>query len=158
MRRTLLFAAAVVLPVSGLILATSPAASAGKYAKVTCTNVSGPAGNLTISGCTGGNTGGGAHNVNGAVLAAGGTITWNSGATITVGSPSLVPVKATKCPGYVKSTKKAPYNGPEPSAEKFTLSVTAQSNLGVKVPGAAKGEVCISNAGNVTALKAMKTT
>jgi hypothetical protein len=43
-----------------------------------------------------------------------------------------------------------------PSADKFTASVTADTGDGIKVPGTAKGAVCISSSGSVTALKPLE--
>ena len=144
--------AALAIPTSALLVTTGTTAWAGG-SKITCTTMSGTAALLTISGCTGGNTGGGANNVNGAVLAAGGTVTWRSGSTTHVSAPSLAPTNAKKCPGYVKSTKKSPYSGPEPSADKVTASVTADTGDGLKIPGVAKGSVCLGTTGHVTLLK-----
>ncbi|HUA94695.1 MAG TPA: hypothetical protein VMB82_04125, partial [Acidimicrobiales bacterium] len=111
----------------------------------------------TISGCTdtGSATATQSEPLTTASLATGGTVTWTNGKTSTFASPALVGIKAKKCPGYVKSTKKNPYNGPEPSADKFSGEVTADTS-GLKIPGKYKGEVCISSSGNVTALKPLK--
>lgn|ERR1700688_1698775 len=153
MRRILLLAAAVVIPVSGFTLATGSTAWAGKFQKIQCTSLNGQLASLTISGCTGGNTGGGANNVSGSVLAGGGVVTWISGGTITFGPPASGATSAKKCPGYVKNAAS------NPVADKFTLPVTADSGDGVKLPGKAKGAVCINNvSGNVTLLKTLKIT
>jgi hypothetical protein len=145
MRRALLIAAALAIPVSALVLDSSPAWAG---TKITCTNISGTAGSLTISGCTGGTTGGGANNVNGSVLASGGTVTWISGSKTTIGLPTLVTTSAKKCPGYVKGATT------EPLAEKFSAGVSADTGDGIKIPGKAKGAVCISAVGaNVSVLK-----
>jgi len=163
MRRMLLLTAALAIPVSMTFVALDGGqalAKAGPKGKVTCTNVNGSlgSGTVTLSGCSdlkGANTGPGSHPISIAVLEAGGTITWDSGTTSTFSKPALVSTKAKKCPGYVKSTKKNPYNGDEPSAEKFSGTVTSDTS-GLKVPGKYKGEVCISPSGNITALKPLK--
>jgi hypothetical protein len=43
----------------------------------------------------------------------------------------------------------------EPTAENFTAAVTSDSGDGLKLPGTAKGAVCISTTGQITALKAL---
>jgi hypothetical protein len=136
--------AALAIPVSALVLDTG---TAWAGTKITCLNISGSAASLTISGCSGGSTGGGANNVNGSVLATGGTVTWISGNKTTVGAPALVPTNAKKCPGYVKGAAN------EPSAEKFSASVTADTGNGIKIPGKAKGAVCISTSLQISTLK-----
>ena len=164
MRRMLLLAAALAIPASLVFVALDGgqafAKTAGPKGKVTCTNLNGSltSGTVTLSGCSdlkGANTGPGSHPISIAVLEAGGTITWDSGKTSTFSKPVLAPTKAKKCPGYVKSTKKNPYSGSEPSAEKFSGQVTADTS-GLKVPGKYKGEVCISQSGSISALKALK--
>jgi hypothetical protein len=84
-------------------------------------------------------------------LAAGGTITWTSGSTTTVGAPTLTATSAKKCPGYVKGSSS------NPTADKFTGKVTADTGDGIKIPGTDKGAVCISSSGSVTALKPLVT-
>ncbi len=157
MRRALLLAAALTIPVAGATVAMAPAAFAG--AKITCTTIHGTeAGTLVVSGCSGGNTGGSSQPIVTTALATGGTITWSSGSSTTISAPQITPEKsAKKCPGYVKGTKKNPYTGAEPTADKFTATVTADSGDGIKVPGKASGAVCISQSGSVTALKSLKT-
>ena len=146
LQRALLMVGALAIPAGALVVSTGTSAWA-KGTKITCTHMSGTAAVLTISGCTGGNTGTGATNVNGSVLAAGGTVTWESGSTTRVGVPTLVPTSAKKCPGYVKGAAS------EPLAEKVSASVTADTGDGIKIPGKATGAVCLGTSGNVTLLK-----
>jgi hypothetical protein len=149
MRRVMLMAAALAIPLSGAILVVgSPAAWAG--VKITCTTINGNLSTLTVSGCSGGNTGGRSEPISTLALESGGTVTWVSGSTTTISRPALASTNAKKCPGYVKGASS------EPSAEKFTATVTADTGDGIKVPGKAKGAVCISQSDNITALKAMK--
>jgi hypothetical protein len=163
MRKVLMLAAALAVPASVSLVALGGGqafAKGGPKGKVTCTSINGTTtGTVTISGCTdtnGANTGPGSHPIPTTSLVTGGTVTWDSGATSVFGAPALSSTKAKKCPGYVKSTKKAPYSGPEPSAEKFAGTVTADTS-GLKIPGKYKGEVCISSSGTtITALKALK--
>lgn len=113
-----------------------------------CTALSGSAtGNITVSGCTGGDTGGGSQPLSAADLATGGTITWLSGGNTTISAPVLTSTSASKCPGYVKNA------ATNPTAEKFTATVTSDSGDGLKLPGSAKGAVCIGADGSITALK-----
>ncbi len=158
MRRVLLVVAAVTIPFSGVVLGLTGPAFAG--VKITCTSISGTETSSTISGCSGGNTGG--SSVPGfdfaSAAAAPVTVAWvMAGSTTTLSKVDFaVAPKAPHCPGYVKSTKKAPYSGPEPSLVKFKGTVTADTGDGIKVPGKYSGEVCISTAGNITAAKALK--
>ena len=151
MRRALLLAAAMAIPVTGFALATSPTAWAGSHNKVVCSTLSGPLSNLTIS-CTGGANGtDSATGVNGSVLAVGGMVNFTNGDSITFGKPASGSTSAKHCPGYVKGATS------EPVATKFTLPVTADVGDNIKVPGKAKGAVCINNvSGNVSILKALK--
>jgi hypothetical protein len=82
-------------------------------------------------------------------LATGGTITWVSGGSTTIGAPTLTTTSATKCPGYVKGAAS------NPTAESFTATVTADSGDGLKLPGEAKGAVCLGTSGAITALKTL---
>ena len=164
MRRAFLLAAAIVLPVSVVsVVAFSggqAVAKGGPKGKVTCTSMSGTeTGTLTISGCTDTNatpgTGAGSHPFTTLTLETGGTVTWDSGATTTFGKPALVTVKATKCPGYVKSSKKHPYTGSEPGAIKYSGTVTADT-AGLKPNGKYSGEACLSASGSISTLKSLK--
>ena len=115
---------------------------------VTCTTINGNASStLTVSGCTGGNTGGGSQPLSALALAVGGTITWTSGGSTTIGAPTLTPTGATHCPGYLKGA------ATEPTAEKFSAVVTADTGDGLKLPGTAKGAVCLGTDGTISALK-----
>jgi hypothetical protein len=154
--------AAVALAASGVaVLFAGPASAAsGPKGKVTCTSMSGSvsSGFITISGCTGSSvpgTGGHSMPISIAVLANGGNVTWANSTVTHFTKPTLASKKATHCPGYVKSTPKAPYSGPEPSLETFAGQVTSD-NSGLKVPGKYKGEVCISSGGSFSAPKAFK--
>jgi hypothetical protein len=162
MRRVLMFTAALAIPASVVLVALDGGqalAKGGPKGKVTCTQFNGSisSGTVTISGCTdtnGANTGPGSQPVSIALLEAGGTVTWDSGKTTTFGAPALVSTKAKHCPGYVKPPKGGPTPS-EPSAEKFSGTVTADTS-GVKVPGKFKGAACISQSGQITALKPTK--
>jgi hypothetical protein len=125
---------------------------AGAAVSITCTTITGTvAGTIVVSGCTGGNTGGSSKPIATSALASGGTITWTSGSTTTIGSPTLSATSAKKCPGYVKGGSN------NPTADKFAGKVTADTGDGIKVPGTDKGAVCISSSGSVTALKPLVT-
>ena len=152
----LLLVAALAIPASVILVTfnAGQARAAGPRGKVTCSNLNGnlTGGTVTLSGCAdsnGANTGPGSQPVSIAVLAGGGTVTWDSGFTTTFSKPALVSTNAKKCPGYVKGSSS------EPSAEKFSGQVTADTS-GLKVPGKYKGAVCISQSGSITALKALK--
>ena len=115
---------------------------------ITCTTLSGNASStLTVSGCTGGHTGGGSTPVVATALATGGTITWLSGGSTTIGAPTLVSTSSKKCPGYVKGAAS------NPTAEKISATVTSDTGDGLKLPGAIKGAVCIGTDGSITAKK-----
>jgi hypothetical protein len=148
MRRAILLAAALALPISGASVALASGGQAWAGAKITCTAITGTAtGTVTLSGCTGGNTGGASNPVPTSTLATGGTIPWVSGSSTTFGAPTLTATSAKKCPGYVKGGSN------NPSAEKFKGAVTGDSGDGLKIPGKYQGAVCIDSAGNITALK-----
>jgi hypothetical protein len=112
---------------------------------ISCTTITGGA-TLVVTGCTGGNTGGGSTPLSAATLASGGTIHWVSGGSTTIGAPTLAATSATHCPGYVKKA------AAEPTAEKFSAVVTSDTGDGLKLPGTAKGAVCIGLDGSITAL------
>jgi hypothetical protein len=157
MRRVLMLMAAVAIPVSGVFVALSGgqawAKTKGPNGKVTCTSLSGTvSGTVTASGCSdtgSANTGTSSEPIPATAFANGGTVTWVNGKTTTFAKPGLVSTSAKKCPGYVKGASS------EPSAEKFSGAVTADTS-GLKVPGKYKGAVCISQSGNITALKPLK--
>ena len=140
MRRVLLAAAALSIPISGLAVGLSSPAWAA--VKITCKSVTGTeTGTTTLSVCTGGNTGGSSHPLSSSVLATGGTINWISGSTTTVGAPKLKATSAKKCPVAGSS------------ADKFTATVTGDTGVGLKVKGKAAGAVCLAPSGAITALK-----
>jgi len=146
MRRALLAAAALTIPISGLVVGVSSPAFA-KSSKITCTSLAGPVTAIVISGCKGGNTGGGTTAFSGTVLAVGGVITWTSGSTTTFGVPVLVATSAKKCP-VAGST-----------ADKATVPVTADTGDNLKIPGTAKGIICITPGNTaVSSLKKFKIT
>jgi hypothetical protein len=156
MRKALIVAAALTIPASAVLgaLDATQALAGGPRGKVTCTSVNGSitGGTVTLSGCSdvnGANTGPASQPISIAVLASGGTVTWDSGTTSTFGAPALASTNAKHCPGYVKGASN------EPSAEKFSGRVTADTS-GLKVPGKFKGAVCISPSGTITALKPAK--
>jgi hypothetical protein len=164
MRKAFMLAAVLAVPISVLsvTLNSGPAwaKSSGPKGKIACTTMSGSVGSgtITISGCSGSavpGTGGSSKPLSIAVLESGGPVTWVNNDVTTFSKPVLTPGKATHCPGYVKSTKKDPYSGSEPSLEKFSGTVTSD-NTGLKVPGKYKGEVCISQAETFSAPKALK--
>jgi hypothetical protein len=112
---------------------------------ISCTTITGTAaGSVTVSGCTGGDTGGSSVSAPATNLEIGGTTNWVSGSSTTIGVPTLTTVSATHCPGYVKKAAS------EPSAESFTAVVNSDTGDGVALPGVAKGEVCIGNDANAT--------
>jgi hypothetical protein len=155
MRRTLMLVAALAIPVSGAAMVglTGPAYAGSKPPKVTieCTTITGNAATtVTVSGCTGGNTGGGSQPLPATALATGGTITWLSGTTTSIGAPALTPTSAKHCPGYVKGAAS------EPTAEKFSATITGGTGSDMPVSGSAKGEVCIGTNADITALKPLK--
>jgi hypothetical protein len=119
---------------------------------IVCTTLSGSASStVTVSGCSGGDTGGGSQPVNAATLATGGTIPWLSGGSVTINAPTLTAASAKHCPGYVKNASS------EPSADTFTATVTSDTGDGLKaLPGSAKGAVCIGTDGSITALKPLQ--
>jgi hypothetical protein len=156
--------AAVALASSGIValFAMPASAASGPKGKITCTTMSGStsSGHITISGCSGSaspGTGGSSTSLSITVLAAGGNVPWVNGKVTHFGAPTLASAKATHCPGYVKSSKKHPYSGSEPSLDKFSGAVTSD-NTGLKVPGKYKGEVCIAgnSAGTFSAAKPLK--
>jgi hypothetical protein len=146
MRRVLLMAAALAIPVSGLSIVALNGGVAGAASKISCTSINGTVtGTITISGCTGGNTGGSSKPTPTSTLASGGTIDWVSGSTTTFNQPTLKTVSAKKCPGYVKKGSN------NPTAESASGTVTADTGDGIKVPGKFKGKVCVSPSGTITA-------
>jgi len=146
MRRVLLAAAAATIPFAGLVIGLSSPASAGG-GKITCTTITGTvgAGNNKISGCSGGDTGGSSLTFSG--LQSGATIPWTSGSSTTLGTVSYAEPSPKKCPGYSKGASK------EPTAVKFTATVTHDSGDGIKTPGKAKGEICLSTTNQISAIK-----
>src|SRR5579862_2851068 len=129
MRRAILMAAVLAIPVSGAILTSGSPAAWAKGAKIVCTTVNGNLTSLTVSGCTGGNTGGRSKPISTTALENGGTVDWISGSTTTISKPTLASTSAKHCPGYVKGGSN------NPSAEKFSSVVTADHGDGLKVPG-----------------------
>lgn len=146
MRRVLLMAAALAIPFAGLSVVAINGGVAGAAVTIKCTTISGTAtGTITISGCTGGNTGGSSQPTATTTLASGGTLDWVSGSTTTIAAPTLKSVSAKKCPGYVKG------GSSNPSAESAKGAVTGDTGDGIKIPGKFAGEVCISSSGTISA-------
>jgi hypothetical protein len=139
-------AGAVCIGTDGSITALKALKISWTASSISCTTITGSS-SLIVSGCTGGDTGGSSTSLSAATLATGGTITWSSGSSTTIGAPTITATSATKCPGYVK---KAANN---PTAENFTAAVTSDTGDGLKLPGTAKGAVCIGTDGSITALK-----
>jgi hypothetical protein len=140
----------MVIPVTVLTVGISGTAGAAG-GKIECKAVNGnDTGTVTISECTGGNTGGSSEALPASALATGGTIDWTSGSTTTIGAPALTSEKATKCPGYVKPPKGT--TPPEPIAEKFIADITGDNGDGMLLPASANGAVCIGTDGTITAL------
>ncbi len=103
---------------------------------------------IVVSGCTGGDTGGGSASLPALALATGGTITWSTGSSTTISAPTLTTSVGKLCPGYVKPAKGT--TPAEPTLEKFTTLVTSDSGDGLALPGSAKGSVCIGVDANAT--------
>lgn len=117
---------------------------------LSCTTITGNIGStIVVSGCTGGDTGGMSNAFTAIDLATGGTIPWSSGGSTTIGSPTVTATSATKCPDYVRG------GANNPSAEKISGAVTADTGDGLKLPGTFKGAVCIQSDGTITALSAL---
>ena len=150
MRRILLLAAALAIPASGTFVVLGPSGTAGAgVPPIVCTSITGNAAStIMISGCSGGNgtTGGAALPLPATALAAGGAVNWVSGNTTTIAPPTLKTSVGKKCPGYVKG------GATNPSEVKFRAAVTGDVGDGIKVPGSAKGAVCIAADGTITNL------
>jgi hypothetical protein len=147
----MLLVAALAIPVSGASF-VALSTEAGAATSIVCTTITGNiASTLTVSGCSGGNTGGSSNPITATALATGGTIVWINSNSTTIGAPALAATSAKKCPGYVKG------GANNPTAEKFKATVTADKGDGIKVPGKASGAVCIAKSGAITALKPLKT-
>ena len=152
MRRIITTFAAMLIPVAGLTLGIAAGTAGAGTVKITCTTLTGSASTtITVSGCTGGDTGGSSVPAPALSLEAGGTTTWVSGTTTSVGPPTLTPVSNTKCPGYVKPPKGT--TPPEPSALAVVSAVTADNGNGIALPATSTGEVCVGTDGTITALK-----
>jgi hypothetical protein len=156
MARRFISATAVVVLTLGAVVVTATGAEAAKgpKGKTACTTITGTvSGNIQISGCVdsnGANTGGASVPFPTLNLATGGTITWASGKTTTLGLPITVPTNAKKCPGYVKGATT------NPTALKVGGAVTADTS-GMKVPGKVKGAICLAaDLQTVTLLKTFK--
>ncbi len=160
MRRVLVLVATLVIPVAGIAVALDggSAWAKGPNGKLSCSSVASSGIGIEISGCTDSGSATGVTNsvvLSETALATGGPVQWNNGTITVFGQLALVDTSAKKCPGYMKSTPKAPYSGPEPSALKISGSVT-MDNAGLKVPGRFKGEVCISDSDTVSSPKPLK--
>jgi hypothetical protein len=149
MRRALLLAAALAIPVSGAaVVGLNGGVAGAKTVKTTCTTITGTiTSTIVVSGCTGGNTGGSSEPIEATDLASGGTIDWVAGTNTVIQAPALKSTSAKKCPGYTK--------GGDVSAESFTAVVTSTNTGDLPATnGKATGAVCInSETDAVTALK-----
>src|ERR1700677_2361796 len=88
----------VCVATDGSITALKPFEFKWTLSSITCTTLSGnDASTTTISGCTGGDTGGGSQPLNSSTLATGSTITWLSGGSTTVSAPGLTSSSESKC-------------------------------------------------------------
>jgi hypothetical protein len=140
----------VCVSTTGQITALKGLSYVWSKSTLSCTNVDGTiSGTLTVSGCTGGDTGTGSMPLSAITLATGGTIHWSTGSSTTIGAPTLVTSVGKTCPGYVKPPKGT--TPAEPSLEKFTAAVTSDSGDGLALPGSAKGSVCVSTTGVISA-------
>lgn len=144
MRRVLMAAAALVIPVAGVAVGFSSPAFA-KAASITCKSISGTESTAVLSECTGGHTGGSSEPLN---LADGGPIDWVSGSVTTVAKPKASFPSAKKC---IKMY------GAGSTAAAIKDTVTKDTGDGIKVPGKVTGAVCI-NGGNVYPDKPFKFT
>ena len=147
MRRISAAVAAVVIPTSMLLAASSaPAwAKAAKAEKsITCKSFSGTlSGTITIGGCNG-NTGGSSAALTVSTLASGGMINWTNGKSTTIGQPTLGSIKSSKC----KATGDI--------AESVSAAVTADTT-GLTSLGTLTTQVCIAGT-SISALKPVKIT
>jgi hypothetical protein len=151
MRRVLLTAAALLIPVSAVSIVGISGIASAATGRIECTSISGNASStVTLSGCTGGDTGGSSESLPAGDLASGGTVDWVSGANTTIAPPALKSVSASKCPGYVK---KAASN---PAAESFKATITGDQEDAMLIPGTATGEVCVASDGTITLLKTIE--
>jgi hypothetical protein len=138
----------VCIATDGTITALKPFATTWTSSTIACTTITGNASStIVVSGCTGGDTGGSSNALTATALETGGTISWVSGGSTVVGTPTLTATSAKLCPGYVA------HAATNPAAEKFTAAISSDSGDGLKLPGSAKGAVCISTSGAITALK-----
>ncbi len=152
MRRLFMIFTAMLIPVAGLTLGFAAGTASAGNLKITCTTITGNvSADITVSGCTGGNTGGSSVPQPALDLATGGTTDWVSGSTTTIGTPATTSIPPTKCPGYVKPPKGT--TPPNPSALSVLATVTGDTGDGIFIPGTATAEVCIGTDGTITALK-----
>jgi hypothetical protein len=129
-------AAALALPIGGVVALSASPAGAAKTKTITCTKAAGNIGTkFKLSGCNG-NTGTKSKGITAATFAGGGTIKWVNGKTTTFGAPTLG--TGTLCPTG-------------DTDETFTGAVTADTTLSAKpIPGVYAGEVCIDGSGNIS--------
>ncbi len=137
MRRLLMAAVVLAIPISALTLSLSGPASASQpqVLKIKCTGLTGnTSSTVMLTGCNG-NTGGSSMPLPVATLAGGGAITWTNGQSTTISTPAIS--AGTHCPvGDTDVVAKA----------KVTADTTGSATVG----GKAKIEVCIDSAGNVS--------
>jgi hypothetical protein len=148
MRRILIAVVALAIPASVATVGLSSPAFA--VTTTICTTITGNiSSTIVISGCTGGNTGGSSQPVVATSLATGGTITYVDSNTTTIGAATI------KSPAkLVKKCRKL--YGTGTSEDSVSGKVTASNTGIVPIPGKYSGAVCIDSAGNIHALKALK--
>jgi len=136
MRRFMLVACALAVPVSLATVGLAGSASAGP--PVSCTKVTGTVtGNITLKGCSAGLGKGSAP---AASLASGGTITWKSHKGTTTFSATVTSPGQGAC-----SAGSTEYDA--------TGTVTADTSGKVTVGGAVSGRGCVSGSGKVSLVK-----
>jgi len=102
---------------------------------IACTGLSGTlTGTTMLTGCTGGHTGGSSTAL-GAEIASGGTITWASGSTTTVGKPTIAAVSESLCPTQPGTTVG--------KADSVKATVTDDRGNGITIPGTFSGIACL---------------
>jgi hypothetical protein len=150
MRRTLLVAAVTVgfaLPAPAAVIGFAPAANAASSA--TCSKLKGSAGgSVTVEHCSpvpAGKAGKAFKKLtapNAGLLEAGGSLTWNGGATVTFGSPTLTTPPTNTCKS---KTKKGVTT--QDSAEDATGTVTTGDGAVALTGSTYTIDICIANKG-----------
>jgi hypothetical protein len=161
MRRILMLAAALAIPLSGLAV-VGLSTEAGAAVTIVCTGFNGSvsSGMVQATGCTPASTGGSSQSLSIAVLASGGVVPWTQTPNnTTFATPKTKSAVGKKCPGYIKPTKTNKHPT-EPSLVTFSGKVTADTGDGIKIPGKYSGAVCIGTDMDqtITAEKPLKIT